>query len=95
MEVAAEAPVEATSIGASEIYLKLHLVNFVAEHYMWGSKQYISLRRALENHSLDDHPLEIKTDEHLLEWKGKGTGKRKTRNGREASCIFWAVTRHP
>ncbi|TVU51159.1 hypothetical protein EJB05_02567, partial [Eragrostis curvula] len=38
----------------------LQLVNFVAEHYMWGSKQYISLWRSLENHSLDDHPFDVR-----------------------------------
>jgi len=41
----------------------LQLVDFVAEHCMWGSKQYITLWRDLENDS-----FEMKTDEHLLEW---------------------------
>jgi hypothetical protein len=41
----------------------LQLVDFIAEHCMWGSKQYITLWRDLENDS-----FEMKTDEHLLEW---------------------------
>ena len=39
------------------------LVDFVAEHYMWGSKQLCTLWRDLENIS-----CEIKSDEQLLEW---------------------------
>jgi len=38
------------------------LVDFVAEHYMWGSKQLCTLWRDLENIS-----CEIKSDEQLLE----------------------------
>ena len=45
----------------------LQLVNFIAEHYMWGSKQYISLWRALDEISRGPS-IEIKTDEQLLEW---------------------------
>jgi hypothetical protein len=44
-------------------YGLMWLVDFVAEHYMWGSKQYISLWRDLETDS-----IEIKSDEHLMEW---------------------------
>jgi hypothetical protein len=44
-------------------YGLMWLVDFVAEHYMWGSKQYISLWR-----DLDTDSIEIKSDEHLLEW---------------------------
>jgi len=39
------------------------LVDFVAEHYMWGSKQLCTLWRDLENIS-----CEIKSDEELLDW---------------------------
>jgi hypothetical protein len=45
----------------------LQLVNFIAEHYMWGSKQYITLWRALED-KISGDSAEIKTDEQLLEW---------------------------
>ena len=41
----------------------LQLVDFIAEHCLWGSKQYITLSRDLENDS-----MEIKSDENLLEW---------------------------
>ena len=41
----------------------LQLVDFIAEHCLWGSKQYITLWRDLENDS-----VEIKSDENLLEW---------------------------
>ena len=40
----------------------LQLVDFIAEHYLWGSKQYLTLWRDLENYS-----MEIKSDENLLE----------------------------
>ena len=43
-------------------YSFLQLVDFIAEHYMWGSKQYITLWRELE------YSMEIKSDEQLLEW---------------------------
>jgi len=39
------------------------LVDFIAEHYMWGSKQYITFSRELETDS-----IEIKSDEDMLEW---------------------------
>ena len=45
----------------------LQLVNFIAEHFMWGSKQYITLWRALED-TFSGDSIEIKTDEQLLEW---------------------------
>ena len=41
----------------------LQLVDFIAGHCLWGSKQYITLWRDLENDS-----MEIKSDENLLEW---------------------------
>uniref|UniRef100_K4ALJ6 Uncharacterized protein n=1 Tax=Setaria italica TaxID=4555 RepID=K4ALJ6_SETIT len=44
-------------------YGLMQLVNFIAEHYKWGSKQYISLWCDLDNDS-----IEIKSDEHLYEW---------------------------
>ena len=43
-------------------YSFLQLVDFIAEHYMWGSKQYITLWRELE------YSMEVKSDEQLLEW---------------------------
>ena len=39
----------------------LQLVDFIAEHCLWGSKQCITLWRDLENDS-----MEIKSDENLL-----------------------------
>ena len=41
----------------------LQLVDHIGETFEWGSKQYITLWRSLE-----DVSIEIKTDEHLLEW---------------------------
>ena len=41
----------------------LQLVDFIAGHCLWGSKQYITLWRDLENAS-----VKIKSDENLLEW---------------------------
>ena len=41
----------------------LQLVDFIAEHCLWGSKQYITLWCDLENDS-----IEIKSDKNLLEW---------------------------
>ena len=40
----------------------LQLVDFIAEHYNWGSKQLITLWRDLEAES-----IEIKSDELLLD----------------------------
>uniref|UniRef100_A0A0D9XYR2 Uncharacterized protein n=1 Tax=Leersia perrieri TaxID=77586 RepID=A0A0D9XYR2_9ORYZ len=40
----------------------LELANFIAEHYMWCSKQYLTLWRSLE-----DDSVEIKSDEHMLD----------------------------
>lgn len=47
----------------SHNYILLQLVDFIGESFLWGSKQYISLWRALE-----DDSIEITTDEHLSEW---------------------------
>jgi hypothetical protein len=44
----------------------LQLINHIAEHFVWGSKQYISLFRATD--VSDDVCVPIKSDEHLLEW---------------------------
>ncbi|WVZ73755.1 hypothetical protein U9M48_022032 [Paspalum notatum var. saurae] len=44
-------------------YGMLQLVDYIGERFMWGSKQYITLWRSLDNAS-----IEIKTDEHLVEW---------------------------
>ena len=52
-----------TQIVDTHSYGMLQLVDFIAEHYMWGSKQYISLYRELESDS-----IEIKSDEQLFEW---------------------------
>jgi hypothetical protein len=41
----------------------VHLVDFIGEHCFWGSKQYVTLWRDLEEAS-----IEIKSDENLLEW---------------------------
>ena len=41
----------------------LQLVDFIADHCLWNSKQYITLWRDLENDS-----MKIKSDENLLEW---------------------------
>ncbi|TVU46529.1 hypothetical protein EJB05_06070 [Eragrostis curvula] len=41
----------------------LELVNYIGESCIWGSKQYIVLWR-----SMVDNPVEIKSDEQLLEW---------------------------
>ena len=42
-------------------YSLLQLVDFIAEHYIWGSKQHITLSRESEN------TIEIKSDEQLFE----------------------------
>jgi hypothetical protein len=44
-------------------YGMLQLVDFIAEHYNWGSKQLITLWCDLETES-----IEIKSDEQLFEW---------------------------
>ena len=41
----------------------LQLVDYIGEHFVWGSKQYITLWRSLE-----DAFIEIQSDEQLLEW---------------------------
>lgn len=43
-------------------YDLLQVVNFIAEHYIWGSKQYLILRPFL-----DDGIVEIKSHKHMLE----------------------------
>ena len=52
-----------TAIVDRHSYGFLQLVDFVGERCMWGSKQYISFWRSLENES-----IEIKSDEELLQW---------------------------
>ena len=52
-----------TTIVDSHDYSLLQLVDFIGESFLWGSKQYISLWRALE-----DDSIEIKTDKQLFEW---------------------------
>ncbi|KAG2651226.1 hypothetical protein PVAP13_1NG252719, partial [Panicum virgatum] len=44
-------------------YSFLQLVDFVGEHFVWGSKQCISFWRSLE-----DASIEITSDEQLLQW---------------------------
>ncbi|TVU04201.1 hypothetical protein EJB05_50227, partial [Eragrostis curvula] len=46
-----------------ESYSLLQLVDDIGAQRMWGSKQYITLWR-----ELDDEGVEIKNDENLLEW---------------------------
>jgi hypothetical protein len=52
-----------TTFVDSHDYNLLQLVDFIGESFVWGSKQYISLWRALEYDC-----IEIATDEQLLEW---------------------------
>jgi hypothetical protein len=47
-------------------YELLQLINYIAEHFMWGSKQYISLFRGSDD--CDEMCVSIKSDEQLLEW---------------------------
>ena len=51
-----------TAIVDRHSYDFLQLVDFVGESCVWGSKQYISFWRSLENES-----IEIKSDEELLQ----------------------------
>lgn len=44
-------------------YGLLELVNFIAEHFIWGSKQYMTLWC-----SMDGDSVEITLDEQLLDW---------------------------
>jgi len=44
-------------------YSLLKLVDFIGENFVWGSKQYISLWRAVE-----DDCIEITSNEQLSEW---------------------------
>nr|ABA99075.1 hypothetical protein LOC_Os12g38980 [Oryza sativa Japonica Group] len=44
-------------------YDLLELVNFIAEHFIWGSKQYMTLWC-----SMDGDSVEITSDEQLLDW---------------------------
>jgi hypothetical protein len=57
-----EGKVLPTQIVDTHNYGLIQLVDFIAEHYMWGSKQIISLFRELDNDS-----IEIKSDEQLHE----------------------------
>ncbi|TVU19383.1 hypothetical protein EJB05_35528, partial [Eragrostis curvula] len=47
-------------------YELLQLVNHIAEHFLWGSKQYISLWRQSEHD--EDVRFPIKSDEQLRQW---------------------------
>jgi hypothetical protein len=47
-------------------YGLLQLINYIADHFMWGSKQYISLFRGSDDS--DEVCVPIKNDEQLLEW---------------------------
>jgi hypothetical protein len=53
----------ATKVVDTNSFGLLQLVDFIAEHCLWGSKQYITLWHDLKNES-----MEIKSDENLLEW---------------------------
>jgi hypothetical protein len=49
----------------------LEVVNFIAESFIWGSRQYISLSRALEEQLSEwfqDGSIEIESNEQLQEW---------------------------
>jgi hypothetical protein len=46
-------------------YGLLQLINYIAEHFMWGSKQYISLFRGSDDS--DEVCVPIKSDEQLIE----------------------------
>lgn len=50
-----------TAIVDRHSYGLLQLVDFIGEHFVWGSKKYISLWWSLE-----DAPIEINSDEELL-----------------------------
>jgi hypothetical protein len=50
----------------SSSYLLLQLINHIAEYFIWGSKQYISLFHATD--VCDEVCVSIKSDEQLLEW---------------------------
>lgn len=52
-----------TQIVETRNYSLLQLVNFVVEHYMWGSKQHISFWLELESGS-----IKIKSDENVFKW---------------------------
>jgi hypothetical protein len=52
-----------TKVVGTNSFGLLQLVDFIAEHCLWGSKQYITLWRDLENDF-----VKIKSDENLLEW---------------------------
>ena len=52
-----------TKVADTNSFGLLQLVDFIVEHCLWGSKQYITLWRDLENDS-----MKIKSDENLLEW---------------------------
>jgi hypothetical protein len=47
-------------------YVLLQLINHIAEYFIWGSKQYISLFRATD--VCDEVCVPIKSDEELREW---------------------------
>jgi hypothetical protein len=47
-------------------YELLQLINYIAEHFMWGSKQYISLFRGSDDS--DEVCVPIKSNEQLFEW---------------------------
>jgi hypothetical protein len=47
-------------------YGLLQLINYIVEHFMWGSKQYISLFYG--SNDFDEVCVPIKSDEQLLEW---------------------------
>jgi hypothetical protein len=44
----------------------IQIIDHIAEHFMWGSKQYITLYGSSEDS--DGVSFQIKSDEHVLEW---------------------------
>jgi hypothetical protein len=47
-------------------YGLLQLINYIAKHFMWDSKQYISLFHGSDDS--DEVCVPIKSDEQLLDW---------------------------
>jgi hypothetical protein len=55
-------------------YGLMQIIDHVAEHFMWGSKQYITLYGSFEDS--DGVSFQIKSDEHVLEWFEMNLEKR-------------------
>jgi hypothetical protein len=44
----------------------IQIIDHIAEHFMWGSKQYVTLYGSSEDSG--DVSFQIKSDEQVLEW---------------------------